>query len=204
MSEEWLSPSSGAVFLPPEMIVQMALGIEPMEEIAARFGYDKTTYDLLFQQVWFQHKVDAKRTELRETGLTLRAKAAVMAEDLMTEVYVKAKGEKVGVDSVLAAAKFMAEMGDVKPKGENGGGGGERFSIIINAGGAPVQVTAKGPAPQDEVIEGQATMVIPRMIAPAKAEGLGPPPGFAAATMNRDLIGEIDLDEIDDLLPEPA
>lgn len=127
----------------PRMILEIATGLEDPERIAARYGFDESEWLLLRAYPPFVRQVDDKKAELKASGHTFRIKAAVIAEELLGELYLKATEPGASFNTVLETAKFTAKAAgyDAPPKEE--GQTGPAFTININLGGGrSVQVKA--------------------------------------------------------------
>lgn len=133
------------VVVPPGLLLEVATGLEDGWEIADRYGYTTREWEEMSEQEGFKKQVAALRAEMALSGVTFQRKAALLAEDLLTDVYNLAKNSK-SIADVQSAAKFFAHMGRLEPAtGEKGGGsgGGNQFQITFNfAGQQPQKIEA--------------------------------------------------------------
>lgn len=114
----------------PEMILEIAAGIENPVVVAKRYGVEPADYARMAMTPWFAKELDAKRKMLEDDGFTVRAKAAMLAEDLMVDTYRAAKlSESVGAK--LDVLKHLSKLGDLEPKPGNHAPVGGGFSITI-------------------------------------------------------------------------
>lgn len=156
--------------LPPEMLAEIASGFEDPVRIAARYGYDQAAYDTLTSQDWFTNSIEAKRAELRRSGWTFKAKAALMAEDMLEETYLAAK-QSDSVGTKLEVAKYLTKIADLEPRTNAPVATGPGFSITIN-----LPATAAHNTPPIDVV-------------PEAVESLGPIPSHLSFKPDADLVG---------------
>lgn len=124
----------------PKLIFELASRMDPPDAIAARYGLDP---DFLAQMVEVPHVKRAiadKRAELDKGGFVLAAKAKLMFEDLLPEIYLRAKSKESTLSGVLESAKFLRQVAGLD-KQDVSAGGMDRFSITINFGDAGPQNT---------------------------------------------------------------
>lgn len=129
------------VVVPPGLLLEVATGLEDGWEIADRYGYTTREWEAMSSQEGFKKQVAALQAEMKLNGVTFQRKAALLAEDLLEDVYRLAKNSK-SIADVQSAAKFFAHMGRLEPAtGEKGGSGGSgnQFSITFNFSGQQPQ-----------------------------------------------------------------
>lgn len=130
----------------PRFVLQVASGIREPEELAEEFGY--TAIEWLFLQKYdpFVKAVEAKKEELRASGYTFRMKAAIMAEELLENLYLKAVADDASVHTVLETVKFTSRAAGLDAPIRELAQAGSGFSIIIDLGGGKtVQIGSSGP-----------------------------------------------------------
>src|SRR5258705_3522440 len=123
----------------PKMMLELASGLEEGWEIADRYGYSDREWAEMSAQEGFQKQIAALQAEMKLNGVTFARKAAMMAEDLLTDLFVLAKQSK-SLSEVLEVARFAARMGRLEPQtGDKAGGtgGGNQFAIQFNFSSAP-------------------------------------------------------------------
>jgi hypothetical protein len=125
-------PLDPRIMPPQQMLLEIAGGMEEPEAVAMRYGYTQRTFRQLRETDAYKQQVIHYEAELRATGVTFARKAAMLAEDLLVDVYQMAKGSH-DPDQVLKAAQFMAKMGRLEPVAKEASGGGAG-----NAGGSAV------------------------------------------------------------------
>lgn len=119
---------------PPQMVAEIAYGMEEPVDIAFRYGISASEYRKLAQNAHFQAEVAAKTAELMRAGHTVKVKAQFMAEDLLETLYLQAKDPKATFNMVHEAVKTMAKLADLEPKANQPQvqGGGTAIHIIFN------------------------------------------------------------------------
>jgi hypothetical protein len=136
--------------LSPEMINEIATGLEDPFEIAKRYDFTREEWDQIKDRPDYQKAVSAVRAEMERTGKTFRLKASVMADALMSNMYTFAMNADTPVRDKAAALQLLTKVADLEPKsGDSKASSGPAFSITINLpeGSAPV------PAVKAEVVE---------------------------------------------------
>ena len=119
--------------VPPQLIAEAAVGIDSLEDICARYHYSPEQTEQLRNDPGFKVRVSRMEQELKKEGVTFRMRAAYAAEDLMADVWRRAKDPSVGLGMKLDALKTLAKLGDLEPKqnlNPQAAAGG--FSITIN------------------------------------------------------------------------
>lgn len=119
----------------PKMVLEIAYGIENPEIIAERYGFSGSEWSLLKEYVPFAKQVEEKKVELKSTGITFKMKSAIAAEDIMTDVYLKAKDGGSSFHTQLESLKFFAKAAGFEAPAKEDLIRGEVFSITINLGG---------------------------------------------------------------------
>lgn len=118
---------------PVEMVHSIAQGLEPPEDIAARFGFEGDRWRRLIHWEPFKNDVIRRQDELKESGWVFRTKAALFAEMLQDDITKIALGAEVSLSQKLAVYESLRKSGDLEPKKEVAQGqAGAGFSITIN------------------------------------------------------------------------
>lgn len=143
-----------ALYYSPEMVAELAMGMDPPYDIAARYGLSRDEFDQLQAQTWFGELVARKRQELADDGILFSSKAAMMAEELWTRLFQAACTGTLAHPLVVETAKQLTEIGQLKPKAAAGQvGGGPAFQLNIQVNGVPtgraVAVEATKDAPPE-------------------------------------------------------
>ena len=141
------------LLLPPELVTEVALGIEPATTLFKRYGYSDAEYQQISTSTWFSKEIVAKRAALEADGFNFPAKMKMLAEDLMTEAYLHAK-ESDSVSAKLEVGKYLAKLADLEPRANAQAVSGPGFQINISIPSMQnEQVTSVidiGAAPADE------------------------------------------------------
>lgn len=142
------------VDVPAEMVLAVAVGMEPPEEIAARFGFDVVRWAALAAWEPFQLAVRARRAELEQSGYTFRLKSAMRADMLADQVFIESMGNDATLGQKMEAMRTFARLGDLEPKAQaTAAAQGSGFSITINipppAAAAPAPLVERVQAPED-------------------------------------------------------
>jgi hypothetical protein len=116
--------------IPVDMLVQIALGQEPGDVVSSRYGYSLQDWEVLKTLDWFKRDIERKREDLRASGITFKAKAQMMAEDLLADTYREAKKSESGAFK-LDTLKYLAKMADLEPRMTQTVPTGSGFSINI-------------------------------------------------------------------------
>jgi hypothetical protein len=137
---------------PPQMVADIAHGMEEPVDVAWRYGYAASEYRALEQNPAFVAAVASARSELEKGGHTARVKARWMTEQLMDEVYIRAKNAASPLPQLLDAVKTLAKIGDLEPKQEKvqqATGPGTSVQIIFSGAPGDKPEVRIGPAEEE-------------------------------------------------------
>lgn len=127
-------PTHKAFEVDPKLVLEVASGLEEPAAIALRYGLDQAAWEQLSTWPPFVNEVAAKKAELEKSGYTFKMKAHLLADDLLGDVYLRAKGHDTALSLKLETLKLLSKLADLEPKNTNVGqiaqGGG--FSITIS------------------------------------------------------------------------
>lgn len=119
----------------------LAMQMDPAPDVFRRYGVDDETALELLQMPLFVDTLKRMRREIEENGTSFRAKARVMAEDLLSHSYLMATDVEVPAPVRADLIKWTAKMGNLEPavkKDEgSGAGSGFQFQIVFSGPGAP-------------------------------------------------------------------
>lgn len=118
----------------PKFILELASGLEDGDLLAKKYGYPEARWLKLKEDPAFQLAVEQKRTELKNTGYIFKTKAALCAEDLLEDIYTRAKDPDVPLTQKLDAFKTFTKLGGLEPKEDKNVAVGPGFQITINLG----------------------------------------------------------------------
>jgi hypothetical protein len=116
---------------PAALTIDMALALDPVEDVLERYGLTTTQWDMLQDNPAFRLDLARTRKELAESGLSFKRKAATQAEmylmdmdNLMTDPDV-APGTKVDI------FKTCAKLGELEPKKDRPDGEGNAPTVNV-------------------------------------------------------------------------
>lgn len=131
-------PAKQAVDINPEMLLQLATGLEEPMDIVQRYGFNEDEWARL--QVWppFMAALEAKKNELQAAGVTLKVKAAFFCEDVLARAYLGVCSPDATLPQKMEFVRLSARLGDLEPK-QSGlpGAPGTGFSIAIHFSSPP-------------------------------------------------------------------
>lgn len=123
--------------IPPEMMLDIAAGMEEPKDIAFRYGFAASEFDLLEENSQFLQQVAAIRSKRESTGEAAVARAGMM-HDILAGLYFQRLNEQdVSVSALAAGVEAFAVYGSRKPKPANATADGPKFSITFNVPNAP-------------------------------------------------------------------
>ena len=125
-------PYKPALSASQELILNVAMGMEEPEVIAARYGVEGDDWVKLKAYRPFQIAVEKQKAELEASGLTFRVKAKALTEDVFEEAYKIARGNDATLMQKLEFIKLGAKLADMEPKNTTQVASGPGFSISIN------------------------------------------------------------------------
>jgi len=130
---------------------ELALKLEEPGAIFARHGYDREQAVELLHQPGFGDLLERVSKEVREQGVTFRAKARIMAEDLLQDGYEIATDELAPKTVRAELIQWFAKVGDLEPapksKDSGGGSGGGGFTLNLTFAGQGQQPVITGHEP---------------------------------------------------------
>lgn len=148
----------------PEMINEVATGLEEGKDIAQRYGFSEAEWDEIKERPDFQQAVAKVRSEMERSGQTFRLKAAVMADSLMENMYKHAMDSETPVKDKATALQLLTRVGELEPKASAQVSAGPGFSITINLPVAPPkEEDHKEEDHKEEAIEAEEAQVVEPM-----------------------------------------
>lgn len=129
-----MSNSQNLLSLSPRLIFDLAAQVHPPETVAQEYDLDVAYLKEVMDLPHVKKLIKDKKRELDEQGFALAMKAKLMFEDLLPDIYLKAKAADVSLNSVLEAAKFMRTVAGLDKQDQSLNT--EKFSITINVGGS--------------------------------------------------------------------
>jgi hypothetical protein len=80
-----------ALYVSPEMVIELAMGMDPPLDIAQKYGFSVAEFMALQAQEWFGKMVAEHRLVLHERGITVQTKARVILEEGLQDLAAKSK-----------------------------------------------------------------------------------------------------------------
>ncbi len=105
------------VTLSPQLFVDLALGLDSLQAIATRYGGTLEQLQDLMAHPVIADRISHTRNELQKEGTTARWKARLAAEDLLRDLYLRAKTTD-SLSQLNEAVKTLAKIGDLEPKNQ--------------------------------------------------------------------------------------
>lgn len=108
-----------ALRVPPEMVLQIASGLDTPEDIAARYGYTPEEFASL--QAWtpFVQEVAKVRAELEKSGFDFVLDSRLKAKELSNVIFLRAMCTEATFSQVHDAFRTFTEFADLNPKSKN-------------------------------------------------------------------------------------
>ena len=117
------------------MILELASGIREGADIAEDYGFSLEQWHALLKFEPFIKLVEDKKTELKASGYTFRLKSAMIAEELLADVYLASQEESASFHTKLESLKFTARAAGLDAPVREMAQAGSGFSIVIDLGG---------------------------------------------------------------------
>lgn len=116
-----LNPASSnlaekALRVPPEMVLQIASGLDAPEDIAARYGYAPEEFQALKNWQPFQQEVAKTRAEIEKSGFDFVLDSRLKAKELSNVIFLRAMRTDATFGQVHDAFRTFTEFADLKPK----------------------------------------------------------------------------------------
>lgn len=118
--------------IPPEMLLDIAAGMEEPVDIALRYGFTASEYKKLANSQEFLREIAAQRAENDRTGVTAKNKAGMMYDILSERYFQRLLTEDVAIGALAAGVEAFATLGGRKPKAAAGEASGPGFHIVFN------------------------------------------------------------------------
>lgn len=171
---------------------------EPIDLVVRREGITPQEYVAIETNPVYTRYLESYKKELTESGFSFSAKARVLAEELLPEVYHIAKDVNLPAAARVKAIENLVDWGNLKPKPTDLQSGGGGFSISISIGDNVITATTNGLKKAQE-IDGDDPII------DIEPEFSSPP---AAATpkidLNTTFAEEIPLNRVPTTFEEPT
>lgn len=176
--------------VPPELILDLALGMKDHAELAKKYGTTEHEILKLHTQEWFNRLLNEQRTNLEKAGFDFKSKVRMLAEDLVVDVYHAAKRSDA-VTPKLDVAKHLTKLAGLEPTpGQSTAQGGPSFSINISLPKSYVDALHEKPSVQEITLKHGALDHVEDAILVSTDDLQGNPPAVIQinpATANKDL-----------------
>jgi len=114
---------------------ELVISADEAESIFEKYGVTQERAFLLMQNPLFQRALKTAEAELKESGITFRTKARLMAEDLLEEGYQIATDPDAPANVRASIIQWVAKMGDLEPVKKDGMVQQGGFTLHIDLGG---------------------------------------------------------------------
>lgn len=130
---------------PAEMVAQIAIGMEQPVDIAFRYGYKASEYQVLEQNKAFAAEVAAKRAEYERDGYSVEIKTRWMVGNLLDDYFIRLKDSTTTLGQLEAGVNTMARLAGLGQKkvDQAPAAAGSSIQIIFN-GSQAGEVTIGG------------------------------------------------------------
>lgn len=108
---------------------------EPLAVFLQQECLTQAEYDQIAKNSVYQGYVTAYKAELKESGFSFSAKARILAEDLLGDIYLMAKDPDTPAQMRVKTLENLVEWGRLAPKQSPTEAAGSGFSVTINLGG---------------------------------------------------------------------
>ena len=113
------SVAEKALRIPPEMILQIASGLDTPLDIALRYGFTETEFKTLEAWQPFQQEVAKARSDLEKTGVDFTLDSRLKAKELSNVIFLRAMNHDATFGQIHDAFRTFTEFGDLNPKNKN-------------------------------------------------------------------------------------
>lgn len=100
---------------PPQLIIDVALGVDDQETILMRYGLTEANLARLYEIPSFRREVGLMAREMRENGVSFCRKAATQAEEYLAPVHHLMYCPETPASTKLDIFKTMAKYGKLEP-----------------------------------------------------------------------------------------
>lgn len=118
--------------IPPEMLLDIAAGMEDPVDIAFRYGFSVSEFRKLEQNQQFLAEVAALRSKREASGEAAIAKAGMMYDVLAEKYFLRLLDNDTSTSQLAAGVEAFATLGNRKPKAKDTGPTAAQFSITFN------------------------------------------------------------------------
>lgn len=123
------------------LVTELALALNDPREVAESYGLTREAFKALIENPVFVAAYKRRREQMMEEGMSLRAKAGMIAEDSLATLRAIFNNVENPISARLDAIKVIIDVAGAsgKNKAAQANEGGNNFTINIDlSGGAPV------------------------------------------------------------------
>ena len=100
----------------PRLLLDLALAVDPLEDILTRYSLTSQHYDALMASQTFRRELALMVRDVQENGASFKAKAKVQAESYLPVLDMLIYDETVAASTKLSAIQSVVRWGDLEPK----------------------------------------------------------------------------------------
>ena len=120
----------------PQLVTELALGEHTPKEVAESYGLSREMFAALLENPVFIAAFKRKREQMLEEGMSVRAKAGLIAEDGLGELRAIFLNPTYSPSARLDAFKLIVDLAGIGAKSKQAEQGqGANFNIVIDLGG---------------------------------------------------------------------
>jgi len=131
---------------------------EPLSSFLMQESITLVEYEAIAKNPMYQRLLKEYKEELTESGFGFSAKARLLAEDLLTDIYHMAKDKDTPAVMRVKTLEHLVDWGNLAPKKVVADIGGAGYSITINL---PAQTAANTPLTVLEDIKTPISITLP-------------------------------------------
>ena len=100
----------------PRLILDLAVGVDPVESILARYGLTRDAYERLLESRLFKRELAVMIRDVQENGASFKAKARIQAESYLPILDAMVDDQTVAASVRLQAIRDVVRWGELEPK----------------------------------------------------------------------------------------
>lgn len=125
----------------------------PISAVLAGEGITQQEYSDIAVNPQFQRYVESYCAELKDNGFSIRAKAKILAEDLLADMYHLVRDTDQPAAARVKMFENFANLADVMPKKEAAVTTGPQFGVVINIPSEGLKLVADSSAAANHVVQ---------------------------------------------------
>ena len=100
----------------PRLLLDLALAVDPLEDILTRYSLTTQHYDSLMASRTFRRDLALMVRDVQENGASFKSKARVQAESYLPIIDMLVYDDNVAASTKLSAIQSIVRWGDLEPK----------------------------------------------------------------------------------------